>query len=191
MRLVANILAVFFAFFATAASVFAGNDVPEARMRQVYEEVKTPEKYGLVLAPERNDYKMDCPTVFREGKTWYMTYLIYNGKEGRDGRGYETWLAESPDLLHWKTLGRVLSFKEEGWDKNQRGGYVALIDNEWGGSYQVRKYKKNYWMTYIGGETPGYEPGVLKVGVACTEGSVNEAHEWKTFDKPVDRKSVV
>ncbi len=39
--------------------------------------------------------KIDCPTVFRKGDTWYMTYIVF------DGRGYETWLSESKDLLQW------------------------------------------------------------------------------------------
>ncbi|MDP4277378.1 MAG: glycoside hydrolase family 2 TIM barrel-domain containing protein, partial [Bacteroidota bacterium] len=159
--------------------------VSAARMQQVYEAVKTPFKYGLVLAPERNDYKMDCPVVFRHGRDWYMTYLVYNGKEGKDGRGYETWLAESSDLLTWRSLGKILSFKDTGWDTNQRGGFMSLIDRRWGGGYHVRKVGGQYWMTYIGGNTPGYEQGMLKVGVAHTAGHIGEAHEWETFDRPV------
>jgi hypothetical protein len=181
-----NIKTIAVIFFSLVVfTAFSSNEVPEARMQQVYDEVCTPEKYGLVLAPEDNNHKMDCPTVFRQGKNWYMTYLVYNGKEGTDGRGYETWLAESPDLLHWKTLGRILFFKDSGWDKNQRGGYISLIDNKWGGSYKVKKHDGKYWITYIGGDTPGYELGVLKVGAAYTDGNIAEAHEWKTFDKPL------
>jgi beta-galactosidase len=172
-------------FLSVASTLFAGTEVSKERMQQVYEEVKTPCKYGLVLAPDRNDSKMDCPTVFREGKSWYMSYLVYNGKEGRDGRGYETWLAESPDLLHWKTLGRILSFKEKGWDNNQRGGYISLIDHAWGGSYKAQTYAGKHWMSYIGGDTPGYELGMLKIGIASTGKPVNQAHEWTTLDKPV------
>ena len=83
-----KIAVILLSFFACTA--FASNEVPEARMQQVYDEVCTPEKYGLVIVPEDNNHKMDCPTVFRQGKSWYMTYLVYNGKEGTDGRGYET-----------------------------------------------------------------------------------------------------
>jgi beta-galactosidase len=172
-------------FLSFALRVFAGTDVPVERMRQVYEKVQTPYKYGLVLAPDRNDQKMDCPTVFREGKRWYMSYLVYNGKGARDGRGYETWLATSDDLLHWKTLGRILSYKNSGWDKDQRGGYISLIDTRWGGSYQARAFNGKHWLTYIGGDVTGYEMGVLKVGVASTAGKITEAHEWKTLPDPV------
>lgn len=171
-------------FLAASFTGSAVNEVSEEKMHRVYEEIMTPEKFGMVLAPDRNNYKIDCPTVFREGDKWYMSYLVYNGQEGNDGRGYETWLAESPDLLKWKTLGRVLSFKDKGWDMNQLGGYIALVDNEWGGSYKAGKYKGEYWMTYIGGDSPGYELGVLKVGIAHTNGKINQAHEWKTYEKP-------
>ena len=75
--------------------------VPQKRMDQIYEEVKTPYKYGLAIAPDDNYHKIDCPTVFRQGNKWLMTYVVYNGKGGTDGRGYETWLAESGNLLDW------------------------------------------------------------------------------------------
>jgi predicted GH43/DUF377 family glycosyl hydrolase len=105
----------------------------KAEMQAIYEEVKTPYKYGMIMAPKDNYHKMDCPTVFQEKGKWYMTYVVYNGKDGLDGRGYETWQAESPDLLHWKTLGRVLSYKSCGWDMNQRGGgpFSDRLDMGW------------------------------------------------------------
>lgn len=111
----------------------AGNEagekvIPQSRMAAIYEQVKTPYKYGLVVAPATNSYKIDCPTVFRKNGKWYMTYVIYNGSNGTDGRGYETWLATSDDLLHWTTKGRILSFRQNGWDRNQRGGFPALPD---------------------------------------------------------------
>lgn len=81
-----------------------------------------------------------------------MTYVVYNGKGGTDGRGYETWIAESDNLLEWRTLGRVLSYRDGKWDCNQRGGFPALPDMEWGGSYELQTYKGRHWMTYIGGE---------------------------------------
>lgn len=157
-------------------------------MLKVYKEAKTPYKYGLVVSPEDNKHKIDCPTVFRENGKWYMSYLVYNGKSGKDGRGYETWLAESDDLLHWKTLGRILSFPPESsdrWDKNQRAGYIALIDYEWGGSYKAQKFDGKYWMSYFGGIGRGYEQGRLEEGIAYTQGDITKTHEWKTFEKPI------
>lgn len=157
------------------------------KMQRIYEEVRTPYKYGMVVAPTDNYHKIDCPTVFRVGGKWLMTYVVYNGKDGLDGRGYETWLAESDDLLHWQTQGRILSYKDEGWDMNQRGGFPALIDWTWGGSYGISKYKKNYWMTYIGGHGTGYEAvrEPLNIGLAWTDADITQPQEWQSDDKPL------
>ena len=156
-------------------------------MNSIYNEVRTPYKYGMVVAPADNFHKIDCPTVFRVDDKWLMTYVVYNGKEGLDGRGYETWLATSDDLLHWKTEGRILSYKDQGWDMNQRGGFPALIDWTWGGSYGISKYKKNYWMTYIGGHGTGYEAvrEPLNIGLAWTDGDISKSHEWQSRNLPL------
>ena len=162
-------------------------EIPTSVMQRIYHEVRTPYKYGMVVAPTDNYHKIDCPTVFRVGDKWLMTYVVYNGKDGTDGRGYETWLAESDDLLHWTTLGRVLSYKDDGWDMNQRGGFPALIDWTWDGSYELGEYKGKHWMTYIGGHGTGYEAvrEPLNIGLAWTKGDVTKAHEWQSSDKPL------
>ena len=166
-------------------------------MQRIYDEVRTPYKYGMVVAPTDNYHKIDCPTVFRVGEKWFMTYVVYNGKDGLDGRGYETWLSESDDLLHWQTQGRLLSYPSDTtrWDANQRGGFPALIDGTWGGSYGISKYKKNYWMTYIGGHGTGYEAvrEPLNIGMAWTQGDITQAHEWQSNEQPllcIDDKDV-
>ena len=176
------------------ASIIAKTDaIPQSVMQAIYDEVRTPYKYGLVVAPTDNYHKFDCPTVFREGDKWLMTYVCYDGKDGTDGRGYETWLAESDDLLHWTTLGRILSLPttlSQGrgtWDENQRGGFPALIDWTWGGSYEQHLYKGKHWMTYIGGHGTGYEAvrEPLNIGIAWTKNDINKAHEWQSGGKPM------
>ena len=156
-------------------------------MQKIYDEVKTPYKYGMVVAPEDNYHQIDCPMVYREGGKWYMTYVVYNGKDGTDGRGYETWLATSDDLLQWKTLGRLLCYADKGWDMNQRAGYPALIDWTWNGSYEMAKYKGRHWMSYFGGEGTGYEAirKPLNMGMASTKGDITQAHPWETSSSPV------
>ena len=177
------------------SAVILAQQFSQEEMQAVYDEVRTPYKYGLVVAPQDNNHKIDCPTVFREGGRWLMTYVVYNGKDGLDGRGYETWLATSDDLLHWTTQGRLLSYRDDGWDMNQRGGFPALIDWTWDGSYAIGKYKGRHWMTYIGGHGTGYEAvrEPLNIGLAWTDGDIAEAHEWQSADKPllsIDDKDV-
>ena len=166
----------------------AQNDVPQSVMQGVFDEVQTSFKYGMVLAPTDNRHKIDCPTVFRKGEKWYMSYLVYDGKGGRDGRGYETWLAESDDLLQWKTLGHILPYHSENsgrWDENQRAGYISLIDHQWGGSYEVQSFDGKHWLSYFGGQGRGYERGRLELGIAFTDQDITKAHEWQSTDKPV------
>ncbi|MBV5313140.1 MAG: hypothetical protein JZU47_07570 [Prolixibacteraceae bacterium] len=147
-------------------------------MQRIYQEVKTPFKYGLVLVPEDSKKMVDSPSIFREGKNWYMSYIVF------DGKGYETWLAKSTDLLHWETLGKLLSFTENTWDANQKAGYIALQDYRWGGTYEVEKYAGKFWMSYLGGATEGYEAGTLGIGIASSE-VLNKPTEWQTAGHPV------
>lgn len=163
----------------------ASKRVSQTEMLKVYEEVKTPYKYGMVVVPEDNGKKMDCPTVFRKGNQWFMSYIVF------DGKGYETKLAQSKDLLHWTSIGNLLSFPKDStrWDANQRAGYMALQDPQWEGSYALQQYDKKYWMSYLGGRDRGYEAGELSIGIAYTNQLPDKAHEWKVLDQPVLRSN--
>lgn len=152
--------------------------VTQAVMKTVFDEIKTPYKYGVVFKHPDSTKLIDSPTIFRENNQWYMTYIVF------DGKGYETWLSESSNLLDWKIKGKLLSFTQNTWDANQKAGYMALVDTEWGGSYAVEKFKNKYWMSYLGGNTQGYEAGVLGVGLA-NNSKLTEVNEWKTFLQPI------
>src|SRR5437867_502387 len=139
-------------------------------MQGVFAEVQTPHKHGIVLRGEGGK-KVDCPSVFRFDAKWYMLYVCMNDV------GYETQLAESGDLVKWNPLGKVLSFRKEGWDKWQADGAIALVDHDWGGSCQPQKFDGRYWMSYIGGALQGYETDPLSIGIAWTS-APNRAAEW-------------
>jgi predicted GH43/DUF377 family glycosyl hydrolase len=168
--------------------VFCGKNaysqaVSQATMQQIYNQVKTPYKYGMVISPADSTQKIDCPSVFKKGKNWYMTYIVF------DGRGYETWLAKSKNLLQWKTVGKILPFgdttKAIEWDANQKAGYIALQDYTFGGSYKLRKYKGLYWMSYFGGKKTGYETGELSIGIAYKYGTITNTKNWVTINHPI------
>lgn len=179
MSLTDHIKIILLSCLLAACSASRSNRVPENIMKRVYKNVKTPFKYGLVLKSSDN-VKIDCPSVFQDNGSWYMTYIKF------DGRGYETWLAESDDLLHWKTKGRILSFSDTtDWDANQKAGYTALEDKVWGGSYALSEYKGKHWLSYIGGNDRGYEQGLLSIGIAYTNDDPSIAHEWQRLDHPV------
>src|SRR6185369_11135869 len=59
-----------------------GREVPAEEMRRIYDEVKTPFKYGVVLRGEDKDTLVDCPSIFRKGDTWYMAYVECKNKSG-------------------------------------------------------------------------------------------------------------
>ncbi len=152
--------------------------VSQEEMEKVYHEIKTPFKYGVIFQHPDTTKMVDSPTIFRNNNTWYMTYIVF------DGQGYETWLAESNDLLNWESKGKLLSFTENTWDANQKAGYVSLVNTDWGSDYAVEKYKNKYWMTYLGGNTAGYESGTLKIGMANSS-TLTKAELWQTNDVPL------
>ena len=154
------------------------NAVPDSVMQNIYQEIKTPFKYGIVFKHPDSTKMIDSPTIFRFQEKWLMSYIIF------DGKGYETWLAESDNLLEWHSLGRLLSFTENTWDASQKAGYMALVDMEWGGSYEVATHENRYWMSYLGGASEGYEKGVLGVGMAHSD-IIDTPVEWSRLDNPV------
>ncbi len=145
--------------------------ISQERMQMVYEEVKTPYKYGVVLRGDPEQL-LDSPSVFRKDGQWYMVYIASNKEVG-----YETCLARSSDLLNWEKLGKILSFPAEGWDRWQRAGYLALVDPAWGESNELETYDGKYWMSYLGGALQGYETDPLAIGLAWTK-TPTEAREW-------------
>ncbi|WP_346863407.1 hypothetical protein [uncultured Draconibacterium sp.] len=154
--------------------------VPAEKMKAIYEEVKTPFKYGLIMVPDSNKYKMDCPTVFRKEDKWVMTYIVF------DGRGYETWLAESDNLLDWETKGKIMQFTDTtDWDSNQKAGYPSLIDYNWGETPTINQFDGKYWLSYFGGNSQGYEKGLLSLSIGYTEDDPVTVHDWQRIGHPV------
>jgi len=144
--------------------------IPESRlvdtnvMQNIYDEVKTPFKYGVILAGDTNEL-VDCPSIFRNGQHWYLMYVANS-----DEVGYQTFLARSDDLLHWQKLGKILSFTETNqWDAWQSDGGIALADYHWNGPHELEKFDGRYWLSYIGGARQGYETDPLSMGVAWTK----------------------
>lgn len=156
---------------------FAGAQVADSVMQRVYRAVSTPYKYGVVLSAGPGKMA-DSPTVFRLHGRWYMSYIVF------DGHGYESWLATSDDLLHWKPLGKVMSFTPGTWDASQKAGYPALIDLAWGGSMAPQRFGGRYWISYLGGSDSGYEAGRLGVGMAFTQ-DLGRASSWQRLESPV------
>ena len=145
-------------------------------MQRIYDEVKTPFKYGVILKGDHPNELVDCASIFRSGQAWYMMYIASVNE-----KGYQTYLARSTDLLHWQKLGRVLSFTKPGqWDAWQADAGIALCDPNWDGSHRLEKFRGKYWASYIGGDQQGYDPDPLSIGMATTD-DPTAVREWDRF----------
>jgi predicted GH43/DUF377 family glycosyl hydrolase len=163
------------------SAIPAGRLVDTNTMAQIYDEVKTPFKYGVVIQSASTNELVDCPTVFRSGDHWYMMYVAISNKVG-----YQTYLARSDDLLNWTKLGKILSFTETNtWDAWQADGAIALCDYHWEGTHEPEQFDGKFWLSYIGGARQGYETDPLSVGIAWST-NLPAAKEWhRILENPV------
>jgi predicted GH43/DUF377 family glycosyl hydrolase len=130
----------------------------------------------------------DVPTVYQlPGKddTWYMSYIGFNGK------GYRSFVAESNDLVHWKSLDLAMGFGPKG-EFDHGGCVIGAFLYE---SYDIKaprvlkKRDGKFWTLYgcypkQGGYElrPGYE------GVASSEDGLHwtrakDSYTLSIFDK--------
>ncbi len=123
----------------------------------------------------------DVPTVFRVpgDEKWYMTFI------GFDGRGYQSFIAESDDLLHWTNMRLAMGFGPK--DSFDYGGRVLgayLYDSyDIKATRTLKKHKGKYWSLY--GAYPrqgGYELRPGAEGVATSKNGIT----WqRAKDKPI------
>ncbi|CAK9037460.1 Glycosyl hydrolases family 43 [Durusdinium trenchii] len=150
--------------------------ISDETMQQVYEKLQTPYKYGQLLTPAEDEY-YDCPNVFRHNDKWLMILARF-----KDKVGYETILAESDNLLDWKITGTLLGYRDEGWDRWQADGSIALMDPRWGGSHMLEQHDGKYWISYFGGHKKGYETDPLSIGMAWTT-TPDKSEEWNRLEQ--------
>ena len=77
LRVFGLILLFKYLFFGSLFGQPTNKSVSPGKMQAIYEEIKTPFKYGMVLVPGNDSEKIDCPTIVRKGDTWYMSYIIF------------------------------------------------------------------------------------------------------------------
>lgn len=130
----------------------------------------------------------DVPTVFKlpaEKDKWYMSFIGYNGK------GYNSFIAESTDLVNWRNPVHAMGFGKEG--EFDYGGCVigAFLYK----SYDIRssrilkKHQGYYWTLYgcyprQGGYElePGYE-GIAKSKDGIVWKTAKESPILSVYDK--------
>ena len=125
--------------------------------------------------------KTDVPTVFQiPGDTrWYMSFI------GFDGQGYQSFVAESTDLVHWSNPRLAMGFGEEG--AFDHGGVVlgAYLYEDYGvkSPRVLKKHDGKFWSLY--GAYPrqgGYELRPGYEGVAVSDDGLT----WRrAVDRPI------
>jgi predicted GH43/DUF377 family glycosyl hydrolase len=148
------------------------------------EHLITPFKLGKpVLEPTGiegsfRSHAVDCPTVFRHNNSFYMMYV------GFDGKGYQTGLAYSDDLVNWNDLGSILKRgTNQKWDSVGMAGTSLLMDNDLYGPKTLKKYNGKYWMAYHAYPDYGYEAGSASIGLCYTEDE--SLMTWNFVGEPV------
>jgi predicted GH43/DUF377 family glycosyl hydrolase len=101
--------------------------------------------------------------------------------------GYETHLASSVDLINWDYLGPVFRRNEKNhWDSKQCAGYAAFKDIRFDGSNELSKINDQYYISYLAGNSDGYEPDPLYMGLATTE-DPTIPDSFTRFEQPILR----
>lgn len=155
--------------------------VTKEEMNCIYKQIRTPYKYGAVM--KLPDDFTDSPSVFFFEGRWYM-YFISISKDCNIS-GYETHLAVSDDLLHWETIDTIFRRNGENrWDSKQCAGYAAFFDIHWGKSNTLQTVNGKYYISYLAGNSDGYEPDPLFMGLAHSSSPISE---FSRFPEPILR----
>ncbi|MBP5466313.1 MAG: glycosylase [Clostridia bacterium] len=158
--------------------IFNADMIDKKTMDCIYEQLKTPYKYGPIL--KSDEYLYDCANDFKHDGKYYMAFIrIDKACSG----GYESFLAKSDDLLHWTVLGQILK-GHHGWDEKQTAGYVQFKDNRLEGSNELYKIGDKYVFSFLGGNLNGYETDPLMSGIAEV-GDIEDLDSYKKMPEPI------
>jgi len=137
---------------------------------------RTPYKYGRRvleksgIAGSFDERSVDCPFVFSANGHFYMTYVGY------DGTGYQTGLAESDDLVHWRRSGLILA--RDSADPITRYN-VALMcilrDAALDSDAALTRVDGRYLGAWHAYPNAGYEQGPAVIGLAWSD----DLHRWR------------
>lgn len=153
--------------------------ISKEKMQEIYEKIKTPYKYGAVI--KSDEYLTDSPSVFRYNGKWYMYYIMIH--KNVENSGYETHIASSDDLTNWKYCDKLFERIENGhWDSRQIAGYAAFVDNDFGGTNEIKPVNGKFYMAYLGGNLNGYETDPLSMGLAYAGSPIGK---FTRFEKPI------
>lgn len=150
--------------------ICGGNLFAETYTDQQIAPFRTPHKYGKpVLSASTEPGAFDCksvddPFVFRHQDAFYMLYI------GFDGKGYQTGLAKSQDLVHWERVACVARR-----DPNSRYTRfnIALScivrEDQLTSRGKLKKVHGRYLGAWNAYPNAGYEEGAAVIGLAWSD----------------------
>ncbi|MGF7149853.1 putative GH43/DUF377 family glycosyl hydrolase [Sphingomonas zeicaulis] len=139
---------------------------------------RTPHKIGrLVLAASGDagafdERAVDQPFVFKHDGRFFMTFVGY------DGKGYQTGLAESDDLIHWKRTALILPRNPD--DPVTRWNIATsslLRENGLTSPGALLKVDGRYLCAWHAYPNAGYEEGPAVIGLAWSEDLIHWERE--------------
>lgn len=150
---------------AGAAGVCAGRSA--FAFEDAIAEYRTPYKYPELLlraTGSKSDFdgiSVDDPIVFRSNGRFYMLYI------GFDGTGYQTGLAESDDLLHWRRVALAGPRDPESEYTKYNLAISSILRNKnLYGPGEALKVEGQYLAAWNAYPSAGYEEGAAVIGLA-------------------------
>jgi hypothetical protein len=117
--------------------------------------------------------KVDCPFVFESCGRYYLTYV------GFDGIGYQTGLAESDDLEHWRRAGLILRRDPKNPVIRYNIAMMSILrEDGLHSSGSLIKVDGRYVATWFACPHPGYEQGPGVIGLAFSE----DLYHWEVTE---------
>lgn len=111
---------------------------------------------------------VDCPFPFRHGGRFYLAYV------GFDGRGYQTGITESEDLIHWENRRLLIGRGAPGSFREHNFALTSLLrDNALEGPGELARHEGRFTGAYHAYPEPGYEAGPACIGFCFSEDLVD------------------
>jgi predicted GH43/DUF377 family glycosyl hydrolase len=130
----------------------------------------TPFKLGrrvLEKSPDPDAFDsgfVDCPFVFAANGRFYMTYV------GFDGRGYQTGIAESDDLVDWRRVAPILRRDAKNPVTRHNIAMTSIVrENELWSPGRLQKVGGRYLGAWHAYPHEGLEQGPAVIGLAWSD----------------------
>jgi hypothetical protein len=117
---------------------------------------------------------VDCPFVFHHDGRYYMTFVAF------DGKGYQTGLASSADLLDWKPEGMIAGRDPSNPVLRYNVALNWIVrENDVFSPGSLKRIHGRFLGVYHAYPNPGYEEGPAVIGLCWS----SDLRKWE-FDAP-------